>query len=126
MELIELSKPEEEDPTLATLKGVANNSTMKFKIGAAIVRRGKILVVGHNSSKTHPKFGSKKEYMTLHAEGAVLYNAKKLGIDTKGAIMVVYRRNWLNSKPCESCQKLIKKAGVKQVYYTNNEEGNTV
>lgn len=122
MELIRISEPDDEDPTWATLKGVANCSTMKFKVGACLVRRGRILAVGNNSSKTHPLFGSKKNFMTMHAEGAVLYNAKKLGISTKGAIMIVYRRNWLNSKPCESCQKLIEKAGIKKVYYTNNEE----
>lgn len=120
MELIE-ANVEESDLIWATLKDVAGKSKMKFKLGAAIVKRGKVLVVGNNSSKTHPKFGSKDNYMTMHAEGNALFNAKKLGIDVKGAMMVVYRKNWLCAKPCDSCQKLIKNAGIKKVIYTNNE-----
>jgi deoxycytidylate deaminase len=121
MELIAISNPDEDHLTWAVLKETADKSIMKFKIGAALVKRGKILAVGHNSKKTHPRFGSKKEFMTMHAEGNLLYNAEKLGIDTKGCTIIVYRRNWLNSKPCESCQKLIKKSGISKVIYTNNE-----
>jgi deoxycytidylate deaminase len=121
MELIEIKSADETDVIWATLKGVADKSTMKFKIGSALVKRGRILAVGNNSRKTHPKYGSKKEYMTLHAEGSVIYNANKLGIDTKGCTIIVYRRGGLNSKPCPSCQKLIEKAGITKVIYTNYE-----
>lgn len=121
MQLVEVTNSEDPDPMWATLKGVADKSIMKFKIGAAIVKRGRLLSIGHNSTKTHPKFGSKKNFMTLHAEGAAIYNANKLGIDVKGATIIIYRRNWLNSKPCESCQRLIEKAGIAKIIYTNNE-----
>jgi deoxycytidylate deaminase len=123
MELIEVSKPEDDSPIWASLKGEAQKSLMKFKIGAALIRRGRIVAVSHNTTKTHPKFGSKKDFKTLHAEGNVIWTAKKLGIPTQGLTIMVYRRNWLNSKPCESCQKLIKKAGIAKVIYTNNEQG---
>lgn len=124
MELIETTSVDEADPIWASLKLEAGKSLLKFKIGAAIIKRGRLLCVGHNTLKTHPKFGSKKNFMTMHAEGNSLFNAKKLGIDVKGAIMLVYRRSGLNSKPCESCQKLIEKSGIRKVVYTNEPRHN--
>lgn len=119
MELIEVTNVDESDPIWSLVVGQARKSTMKFKIGSALVKRGRVLAVGNNSVKTHPRFGSKKDYMTMHAEGALLYNCKKLGIDPRGGTMIVYRKNGLNSKPCPSCQKLIEKAGIAKVIYTN-------
>jgi len=119
MELIQANSIDESDPIWASLKGEAAKSVMKFKIGAAIVKRGRLLCVGHNSKKTHPKFGSKENFKTLHAEGDALYSCKKLGIDPKGSTMIIYRKNGLNSRPCPSCERLIKKAGIAKVIYTN-------
>lgn len=121
MELIEISNPDESDPIMAILRGVAMKSDLKFKVGACLIKRGRILAVGNNKRKTHPFYGSKAGYMTLHAEGDLLYNCQKLGIDTKGATIIVYRKNGLNAKPCPACEKLIKKAGIKEVHYTNHE-----
>jgi deoxycytidylate deaminase len=122
MELIEVSSPIEDDPMWALAKSLSSKSPMKFKLGCVIVKKGKLIGFGYNQAKTHPQFGSKGDYKTLHSEGDALYCAKKLGNDTRGAIMIVYRKNWLNSKPCPSCQKLIEKAGISTVYYTNNEQ----
>ncbi len=123
MELVEISSPDESDPFMILAASEDSKSIMKFKIGAVILKRGRILGFGHNSTKTHPHFGSKKQYMTMHSEGAALYCAKKLGNDTKGATMIVYRRNGRLARPCESCQRLIEKAGIAKVIYTNNETG---
>lgn len=121
MELIETSLVDESDPMWGLAKSMARKSPMYFKLGAVIFRRGKLLGFGYNSSKTHPKFGSKEHYKTLHAEGDALYCAKKLGNDVEGATMIVYRMNNRNARPCKYCQELIKKAGILKVIYTNYE-----
>jgi deoxycytidylate deaminase len=121
MEMIEVSDPVEDDLSWALAKTMSGKSLMKFKLGAVIVKRGRILGFGYNKSKTHPHFGSKKHFKTLHSEGDALYCAKKLGNDVEGATMIVYRRGCMNSKPCEDCQKLIEASGITKVYYTNHE-----
>ena len=121
MELIETYDVEEDDPTWALAITESSKSPLRFKLGAAIIKRGKLLGFGYNSYKTHPKFGSKDGFKTLHAEGAALYSAKKLGNDVRGATMIIYRRGARNSKPCEDCQKLIEEAGISKVIYTNYE-----
>lgn len=119
--LVEVSEPSEDDPIWALAMSESSKSPMKFKLGAVIIKRGKLLGFGYNSSKTHPIFGSKDNYKTLHAEGAALYCAKKLGNDVKGATMIVYRKGGRMSKPCDHCQSIIEKAGIAKVIYTNHE-----
>lgn len=119
MLLIEASEEDLSDPCWAFVAKESNKSPLKFKIGAAIVdKKGRILVVGHNTTKSHPVYGSKYPFMTMHSEGNCLYNAKKLGIDVAGKTMIIYRRGGLNSKPCKDCQVLLKKNKIKYVIYT--------
>lgn len=119
MELLEVNTVDESDPTWATLKEVAGKSELRFKMSAAMIHRGRIIAVSSNSSKTHPRFGSKSKYKTLHCEGNLLWTCEKLGIDPKGMTMIVYRKNALNAKPCKDCEALIKKHKIKKVIYTN-------
>jgi len=121
MEIVGVTSADESDPIWRFAKNESNKSPMKFKLGAVIIKRGRIIGFGYNSLKTHPKFGSKKHFKTLHAEGAAIYSCRKLGNDTTGATMIIYRKGCRNSKPCEECQKLIKTAGIKKVIYTNYE-----
>lgn len=121
MELIEVSSADESDPMWGLAKSMASKSPMYFKLGAVIFKRGKLLGFGYNSMKTHPMFGSKLHYKTLHAEGDALYCAKKLGNKTQGATIIVYRRNNRNAKPCKYCQEMLRKAGIVKVIYTNYE-----
>lgn len=105
---------------------LADCSESKFRIGAVIAdKKDRILGMGFNSLKTHPIFGSKPGYQTLHAEGAAMYSVSKMGnIDLlEGSIMYVYRHNHQMAKPCVHCQKLIANYGIKEVYYSekNND-----
>ena len=118
MILQEASEDDLSDPCMKAAISAALESNLKFKIGAALVRRGRLLCVGHNQTKTHPRYGSKSPYHTLHAEGDCLWSADKLGISTIGCTLYVYRRNNLNSKPCPDCLKLIQLCGIRKVIYT--------
>lgn len=119
MILVQLEQDNDPNPIfgIRIAKKEAEKSRGKFKLGAVILRKGKILSKGYNKIKTHPTFGS-KVYKNLHAEGAALYNAYHRGLNVKGCTMVVYRKNFTTSKPCSDCLKLLKAAGIKTVYYT--------
>lgn len=121
MEFIEIDPTEEPDPILALAIKESSKSPMKFKLGAVIVKRGRVIGWGYNTKKTHPRYGSKDGYKTMHAEGNALYTCEKLGNNPSGSTMIVYRKGYRNSKPCPECLRLIEKAGIKKVVYSNYE-----
>lgn len=99
----------------------AANATCRFRLGAVIVKNGKIISSAPNQKKTHPKWGS-GAYQTLHAEGNAIYRAARRGIDVSGADMYIYRMNNNVSKPCPCCKALMAEVGIRNVYYSGNPE----
>lgn len=97
-------------------------SSHKIKVGAALVKRGKILSVAYNISKTHPKYGS-GFHSSLHAEGHALYMAIKNKSNVKGSDMYVFRRFGNMSKPCPCCEKILRRAGVRRVFFSYKDGG---
>lgn len=89
------------------------------KLGAIITLNGKVVSVGWNSQKTDTKCNS--PYNTRHAESAAILSANT---NLNGAEIYVHRNihdgTLACSKPCLACSKLIKEAGIKKVYYTDN------
>ena len=89
---------------------------------AAILKRGKKVVrVGENTYKTHPKFKSTYADGTtgshMHAEMNVLRFAKPG--DTIEVIRFLKTGGMAMAKPCEHCMRFIREAGIKEVRYTN-------
>lgn len=117
----ESSFSEEDSELWGVLNQEARKSNLRFKMSAAMIYRGRIVAVATNTRKTHPRYGSKEKYNTLHCEGNLLWTCEKLGIDPRGMTMLIFRKNYLNAKPCRDCQKLIEKAGIKKVIYTSGE-----
>lgn len=87
------------------------------KIGSVIVRGSKIISVGTNNLKTHPK--STHPHFSLHSEMAAILLAKQ---DLKDCELYVFREtkdgNWALSRPCQYCWKLIFASGIKEVHFT--------
>jgi deoxycytidylate deaminase len=90
-----------------------------FQIGSVIVRGSKIVSVGTNNIKTHPK--SLHPYFSLHSEGAAILLAKQ---DLIGCEIYVYREikdgTLALSRPCEYCWKMISISGIEEIHYTTN------
>ena len=91
---------------------------------AAILKRGKRVVkIGENTYKTHPRF--KRTYPDgttgshMHAEMNVLRFAKPG--DTLEVIMFTKTGRRAMARPCEHCIRHIREAGIKKVRYTNSE-----
>lgn len=107
-----------EAPPMRAARKESTKSKHRFKLGAAIARKNKVLVTAHNSTKTHPIWGS-GAYNTLHAETYAIYKAVRSGIDLKGTTIYVYRENNNLAKPCPCCAKMIQKYGISKVVYSH-------
>ena len=89
-------------------------------MGCVLVKGKKVLAVANNSKKTHPKWGL-NGYGYLHAETAALAKADAAGIDVAGCEVYVWRRGERLAKPCASCYKALRAAGVGTIYYTDTK-----
>lgn len=98
---------------------LAHKSQHKHKLGAVLFKNNKILSVGFNQLKTHPK--STHPYKTIHAEMQAIFSCPVRSLN--GASLYVCRVSSSGiamAKPCEHCEQLIRSTGIKQVYYTIN------
>jgi tRNA(Arg) A34 adenosine deaminase TadA len=103
--------------------GVGGKNSNRFRIGAAIVHKKSILMVRHNSYKTHPLLVKYFKWPYCHAEA---YAIVSLGLDNcfnKTLYVVrVYRNNEIAlAKPCSGCLDIAKFVGIKNIYYTTVE-----
>ncbi len=100
---------------------------------AFLVKKNKIVKIGWNKNRTHPKTKKlpyhNKKYervnVNIHAELDVLL--KSGAEDLRGYEMIVLRVDGTgklnNSKPCSGCASAIKQVGIPVVYFsdTNGE-----
>ena len=89
------------------------------KIGSVVVRGNKVISVGTNNLKTHPR--STHPFFSLHAEMAAILLSKQ---DLRDCELYVFRAkkddSLALSRPCEYCWKLIFGTSIKEVHYTTN------
>lgn len=95
-------------------KAARTNSTMKTRVGASLVRGGRIMGVASNRMGATPS----SSVWSRHAEVGVTMNK-----DAYGADVYVYREHGLHgtpmlAKPCSACREWLKDVGVRRVYYT--------
>lgn len=93
------------------------------KMGCAIVKGNKILGIGHNMIKTHPK--SPHAFRCIHAEFMAFLNSNG---NIEGATAYIFREQkngyWAQARPCRDCWKFLTSKGVKNVVYSF--EGNFI
>jgi Cytidine and deoxycytidylate deaminase zinc-binding region len=93
---------------------------------AFLVKCGKIVYIGTNSCKSHPKtleFAYRNHQMVgLHAELAVCMKSGKEDLQNYELIVlrIDRRGNLNNSRPCCGCQSVIKQFNIHNVYYSNS------
>lgn len=93
-------------------------SSYKYLLGAVIVKRGKIVGKGYNSVA----YQGKRSFLNgIHAEIAAINNTR--AADRSGSTIYVAR--WMRrgqlglAKPCPACEKVLRKLGIKKVYYSD-------
>lgn len=103
-------------------KQLALNNGRSYHVAAILRRNGRVVKVGENTDKTHPRF--KRQYTDgswashMHAEMNVLRFAQP------GDTLEVMRFSKCGShstmaKPCALCMNFIKQAGIKKIKYTD-------
>lgn len=95
----------------------------RARVGAVVVRGGRVLSVGHNQIR-YTKHIKRPYPESLHAEQAAilkLLSKRKLS-DLVGSTMFVCRIDRRGiarlARPCANCQNLIDAVGIKEVVYT--------
>jgi tRNA(Arg) A34 adenosine deaminase TadA len=102
---------------------IAHNN--RFRIGAVVFNGWEVLNVGHcNANVQHSNafyYRHGKLYQPLHAEFDALWNCR----NTNGSDIIVVRidsfGNLKMAKPCKFCHGLIKRLGIRKIYYTNDD-----
>lgn len=80
--------------------------------GAIVVAGGAIKAVGYNHGQIHAEIHALKKLWPSERKNVKLYSLRF----SKGG-------KWAMAKPCANCEKFLREAGVKVVYYTT-ESGN--
>lgn len=104
---------------------LASFSTETYRHGAIIVKGSKTLAVGINRNVNNPnQVSNPKTEASIHAEVAALNACRRANLE--GAVIYVARilkdGSPAMSKPCENCQKALREAGIKKVFYTVDSE----
>lgn len=105
----------------------AKSSQGKFRVGAVLLYRGRVVATATNSAtKTHP-FQAKladrvgrPEKTVLHAEVAALVRCRSQ-VDTIVVARVDKAGRLRLSKPCPVCALAIREAGIQNVYFSNEQ-----
>ena len=103
----------------------ANKSEHKYKVGAIIFDKSKIISKGFNHpqrSIRHLKSKFQKWPGTVHAEVDAIIKAKTNLKNLSMLVIRVNNRKQLRlAKPCKWCQMYLEYVGIKKVYYSINE-----
>lgn len=90
------------------------------KLGSCVVKGNKLLGLGFNKKKTHPKSNSR--FKNIHAELSAILNCQQENL--YGCDIYVYRENKKGelslSKPCNCCLEIIKQVGIRRVYFSTD------
>lgn len=105
----------------------------EIHIGASIMKKKRVLALGFNQPKTHPRqqyFNRLRDEFNpvwkgfLHAEIDALRHVDNPD-DLVGATIYVYREyhdgKLSMCRPCKACMAAIKKAGIKTIIYTSRD-----
>lgn len=98
-----------------------NTTDINAHLCALLVRKGRVVSVGFNSRKTHPK--SPHPWHTLHAEADAIIGVPEDVL--RGATLIVARTGFVGrnrsllAKPCVYCHSMIERAGIRRVCFTD-------
>jgi len=93
-----------------------------YHLAAILRRNGKVVRIGENTHKTHPRF--RRQYPDgtwgahMHAEMNVLRFAQP-GDEIEVLRIKKHEHTWTMAKPCKICLRYMRQAGIRKVKYTN-------
>ena len=103
-------------------KNLAMTNGRTYHIAAILRRNGRVVKIGENTNKTHPRFKRQYEDGTwashMHAEMNVIRFAKP-GDELEVMRFKKCDHTLSMAKPCSLCMKEISRVGIKKIRYTN-------
>lgn len=95
----------------------------RFRLGAVVFNRGRIISEGWNQKKTHPlqfKYKAREQCIYLHAEIHALSRCKMPVQGYSIAVARLFKNGELGSScPCSGCLAALQAFGIRNVYYYN-------
>tara|TARA_B100000035_G_scaffold207211_1_gene177251 strand:+ start:607 stop:975 length:369 start_codon:yes stop_codon:yes gene_type:complete len=106
---------------LELAKSQAAKSPMSHMHGAVIWKKGKIIGAGYNYPISAPNITQRQ--VSIHSEKDCLNGLHSNQIFDSCVLTVRVTKNgdMLNGQPCKGCKKLLKRKGVKKVYWYDSE-----
>jgi deoxycytidylate deaminase len=101
---------------------LALENQRQYHLAAILRRKGRVVRIGENTDKTHPRF--KRQYKDgtwgshMHAEMNVLRFAQS-GDEIEVIRVAKKTHNLTMAKPCTACMSEMRKAGIATVRYTD-------
>jgi deoxycytidylate deaminase len=109
---------------IALATQAAKLSDCKKKVGAIIAKGNRIIGIGHNKIKSHPKQINRytgKAGRAVCAELSAIINSRgNLSKCTICIVRITKDGKLAMAKPCQYCQSYIEEAGIKNIIYTNS------
>jgi deoxycytidylate deaminase len=105
---------------------LAEKSMFRFRLGCVIAKGNNILGVGFNDGvKTNPK--SSHPFKSVHAEFDAVLSArgKSLAGSTVYVSRILKDGSLAMSRPCEHCEGMLRKLGIKRVVYSTPDTWQT-
>ena len=106
-------------PFILAQKMSLHSDHRKHHVGAVILRRDRVVGVGFNQRKSHPR---SPHTWTIHAELKAILNARE---DLTGCTIYIYREHRNGAlacaRPCIYCQALLREVGITAAFFSNEE-----
>ncbi len=103
-------------------KNLALSNGRQYHLAAILLRKGRVVKIGENTSKTHPRFQRQYSDGTwashMHAEMNVLRFAEP-GDEIEVIRFKKCDHTMTMARPCPLCMNHLRAAGIKRVRYTN-------
>lgn len=96
----------------------AYKSSFRHRVGAVVLKKGRVVSRGFNSVTTHRLLRSKYGHFSIHAECAALL--KRAPGDTIVVVRVRRDGRLGMSRPCSKCMAMIKECNIRYVVYVDN------
>ncbi len=103
-------------------KTLAQKSDMLHKHGCIIVKNGNVVSTGFNQRYTKKKIQECHDVTSWHAEMIAIRKCTKELLCQSDLYIVRIGSGFKYSKPCSICSKKIEKLGIRNVYYSINDE----
>lgn len=105
---------------IAAEYALKSNST-RYKHGAVIVHRGKVIAGGCNVTHTKKLGFIERQHNSIHGEVSAIVNTPNKNILSECVLYVVRlskNGSLASSKPCQQCENVIAKYNIRRVLYT--------